>query len=75
MLVIISELARNFQGLAATFDLSRAGPIRLLNGDLRALLLVNTAKPEHLTPALQAALHVLKERVQIANDALEEQGE
>ena len=60
---IIAELVRNFQSMAATFQLSKAASLRHLNGDLRALLLVSTAKPIHLSPPLLLALTILKERV------------
>ncbi len=70
MQTIISELVKNFTSIAQTFNLSRPNTIKQLNGDLRALLLVNTAKPDHLTPTLLEALVILTNRVEKAEQLL-----
>jgi len=71
MQTIIAELSKTFQEQAPNLPLSRAGAIKQLNGDLRALLLVNAARPDHLTPTLHAALRLLKGRVETALASLE----
>ena len=70
MQAIIGDLVKNFTSIAGTFILTRPGPIRHLNGDLRALQLVSTAKPSHLSQTLLVALKILKERVETAKTAL-----
>ena len=67
---IITDLVRNFNAIAPNYTLNRASAIKSLNGDLRALLLVNTAKPDHLTPPLLVSLRILKERVLLANQLI-----
>ena len=61
---IITQLVHDFVERSTNFHLTRASQIRMLNGDLRALLLVNTAKPEHLSETLLRALLTLKVRIQ-----------
>ena len=70
MQTIISDLVKGFTSISHNYLLTLPGPILHLNGDLRALLLVNTARPEHLTPTLLAALKVLKKRVEDADEAM-----
>jgi hypothetical protein len=71
MQTIIADLSKTFQEQAPNLPLSRAVAVKQLNGDLRALLLVNTARPDHLTPTLHAALRLLKGRVEAALSSLE----
>ena len=61
---IISQLARNFIEVADSFNLTRVSPLRHLNGDLRSLILVNTAKTDHLTSELMDSLVTLRTKVQ-----------
>ena len=67
---IIAQLVTNFIDIAATYPLNRSQHIRSINGDLRALLIVNSAKPEYLSEGLLAALRVLQGRVEEARDEL-----
>ena len=69
---IISQLVRNFVDVADSFNVTRVSPVRHLNGDLRALILVNNAKNDHLTNGLLDALVVLRTKVQ---SVLKDQGE
>ena len=61
---IIDELVNNFMEVAGTFALTRLGPLKHLNGDLKALLLVSTARSDHMSQKLLAALQILRIRVQ-----------
>ena len=56
----------NLAKVAPTFLLTNPAAVNHLNGDLRALFLVNTPGPVHLTPQLLQALHVLRGRVEVA---------
>ena len=56
----------NLAKVAPTFLLTNPAAVNHLNGDLRALFLVNTPGPVHLTPQLLHALHVLRGRVEVA---------
>lgn len=67
---IISELVTNFINNSEKLPLGRANNNKHLNGDMRALLLVNTTRPDHLSPALLKALQVLRERLVAAERAL-----
>ena len=62
----ISKLVNNLAKVAPTFLLTNPAAVNHLNGDLRALFLVNTPGPVHLTPQLLQALHVLRGRVEAA---------
>jgi len=66
MQTIIADLSKTFQENAPNLSLGRSVAVRQLNGDLRALLLVNAAKPDHLTPSLDKALRLLRGRVESA---------
>ncbi len=65
---IIYGLVKNFIESAANFSLGRPNPIRHLNGDLRALILVSSTRTEILTDNLLDALKTLKTR---ANSTME----
>jgi hypothetical protein len=60
---IISQLVSNFIDIAGTFNLTRPNPLKHLNGDLRALILVSSTRSELLTEPLMEALKILKNRV------------
>eukprot|EP00095_Tigriopus_kingsejongensis_P002851 maker-scaffold442_size170051-snap-gene-0.33 protein:Tk02851 transcript:maker-scaffold442_size170051-snap-gene-0.33-mRNA-1 annotation:"hypothetical protein TcasGA2_TC009817" len=62
---IITDLVANFIGIADKFNLNKPNPIKHLNGDMKALLLVNSAKPDHLNGKLLTALKTLKGRVEV----------
>ena len=70
VLSIINQLVRNFIDIAGAFNLTRANPVRHLNGDLRALLLVSSTRTDHLTPELLKALKILRMRVDRISDIL-----
>ena len=63
VLQIINELVQNFIKIVSSFTLTRINPIRHLNGDLRALVLVTTSKRDHVSPRLLKALELLKSKV------------
>ena len=75
VLSIINQLVRNFIDIAGAFNLTRANPVRHLNGDLRALLLVSTTRTDHLTLDLLKALNTLRLRVDKISDILREKDE
>ena len=75
VLSIINQLVRNFIDIAGEFNLTRANPVRHLNGDLRALLLVSTTRTDHLTPDLLKALKTLQLRVDRISEMLREKEE
>ena len=60
----------NLAKVAPSFLLTNPAAVNHLNGDLRALFLVNTPGPVHLTPQLLHALHVLRGRVEIAYESV-----
>ena len=75
VLSIINQLVRNFIDIAGAFNLTRANPVRHLNGDLRALLLVSTTRTDHLTPDLFKALSTLHMRAERISEILREKEE
>ena len=75
VLSIINQLVRNFIDIAGAFNLTRANPVRHLNGDLRALLLVSTTRTDHLTTDLLKALNTLRLRVERISEILREKEE
>lgn len=71
----VSKLVNNLTKIAGSFLLTSPNTIKLLNGDLRALLLVNTPAPVHLTTQLLQALTILKNRVDIAYESIKGRNE
>lgn len=61
---IITELVSNFIGIADKFNLTQPSLIKHLNGEMKALLLVNSARPDHMNAKLLTALKILKSRVE-----------
>ncbi|XP_059086581.1 ubiquitin carboxyl-terminal hydrolase puf-like [Tigriopus californicus] len=61
---IITELVSNFIGIADKFNLTQPNLIKHLNGEMKALLLVNSARPDHMNAKLLTALKILKTRVE-----------
>jgi hypothetical protein len=59
----ISQMVRTFIEVAQSFILLRITPLKILNGDLQALLLVSTIKRVHLTKELLSALQVVRGRI------------
>merc|ERR1711976_556726 len=70
---IISQLVKSFIEIAGSYALDRPSTVRHLNGDLRALLLVNATKVQNLTPNLMAALKTLRARVESLKDKAQEE--
>lgn len=63
MQTTISQMVRTFIEVAQSFILLRITPLKILNGDLQALLLVSTIKRVHLTKELLSALQVVRARI------------
>merc|ERR1719266_3124448 len=67
---LIHRLCKNLTEVAPDYDLSRPSQVKHLNGDLRALLLVQSGVKEIHTAPLKEAVTVLKGRVEEQLDAL-----
>ena len=50
VLTIITQLVQNFVEMAGTFTFNKVTPIKYLNSDLRALVLVTQARPDLASP-------------------------
>ena len=74
---LIHRLCKNLTEVATSYDLSRPSQVKHLNGDLRALLLVQAGVQEVHTAELQQSVVVLRGRVQAVVEGLgvEEEGE
>ena len=63
VLNIITQLVQNFVEMAGTFTFNKVAPIKYLNSDLRALVLVTQARPELASPpGLLKALEALESK-------------
>ena len=60
---LIHSLCKNLQSVAADYDLTKPGLVKHLNGDLRALVLVQGGVGELNTAQLGEAVAVLKQRL------------
>lgn len=67
---LIHRLCKNLTEVAPDYDLSRPSQVKHLNGDLRALLLVQSGVKEIHTATLKEAVTVLKGRVETQLESL-----
>jgi hypothetical protein len=68
----INQMVRTFIDVADNFILVRLNPLRILNGDLQALLLVSSTRRVHLTQELHRALLIVKGRLEQASAIINE---
>jgi len=59
---LIHSLCKNLESVSSNYDLSKPSLVKHLNGDLRALLLVQSGVKEINTPQLKEAVVTLKQR-------------